>query len=179
MNYRKFLSLVAVCAVLLSACSATPEIDKSEIMTPEEAKSQVSGLLTRAQSIVGAGEWAETRSWGPCPLAGREGEVQWTLGAQLFVSLTGEPRGYAAQVADEWRNLGLSPTVSSDTSPSANTYIVSDPAAMTGTRPDGSFTQISISPNVIFFRGNSVCVRGRLEDLEAPSESTVTPPSSP
>ena len=107
-------------------------------------------------------------SWGPCQLDGHPDEVQWTFSAQRFVELPLTPNSYGQQIAAAWTSRGLDPFAGEDDGSTRGSYLVSDPPPLSGIRSDGGFTQISLDPRSALFRANSVCVPGRLEDMDPP-----------
>lgn len=167
MRKGAWLALMAVISIALTACVSS-DAERGDGMTTEEAKTEVVALYSSAKAVIATGDWKPRTFWGPCALNGGDGLVQWSLAAQVFVDLPEEPHVYGQEISERWSDLGLDPEAGPDATPSESSYLVSDPPKMTGVRADGGLTQISISPNVVFFRAQSRCVPGRLADLQAP-----------
>lgn len=163
-----WLVLTAAISIGLTACDRPVETERSGDVTTEKAKAEVLAFYSSAKAVVGAGNWRSRTFWGPCELSGSNGLVQWSLAAQLIVTLPEDPKAYGQEISRRWSELGLNPEAGPDTAPSESSYFVSDPPRMTGVRADGGLTQISLSPDVVFFRAQSKCVPGRLADLESP-----------
>ena len=168
MRKGAWLALVAVVSIVLTACVSPGDAEEENGMTTEEAKAEVLALYSSAKAVIATGDWKPRTFWGPCELGEEDGLVQWSLAAQVFVALSEEPDVYGEQISKQWSDLGLNPEAGPDAVPSNSSYLVSDPPKMSGVRADGGLTQISISPEVVFFRAQSRCVPGRLADLEAP-----------
>lgn len=168
MRKGAWLALMAVVSIALTACGSSGDAEEGNGMTTEEAKAEVLALYSSAKAVIAAGDWKPRTFWAPCGQGDGDGLVQWSLAAQVFVTLSKEPRVYGERISEQWSELGLNPEAGPDAAPSESSYLVSDPPKMTGVRADGGLTQISISPDVIFFQAQSRCVPGRLADLEAP-----------
>ena len=154
--------------VPLGACAATPSKLEIQQMSPDEAKQRVLEYYADVLGALGADQWTEMNSWGPCQLDGRSDEVQWTFSAQRFAQLAEPPGLVGDSIASDWRERGLNPSAASNHAPTDDVFLVSDPPSLSGLRADGGFTQISLDPRSALFRAKSACVPGRLEDMDPP-----------
>lgn len=152
----------------LGACAPTPQESEVHRMSPDQAKEQVLGYFADVRDVVGADQWTERNSWGPCQVNGHSDEVQWTFSAERFAQLAGSPDSYGGTIAAAWRDRGLNPSAAASQTSANPLFLVSDPPSFAGLRADGGFTQISIDPGSALFRAKSTCVAGRLEDMDAP-----------
>lgn len=156
-------SLVApiFAAVLLAGCATT----QGSTLTADAVEQDARDILARTSSVVSATSWTTEVRWGPCESA-RDGHVQLMLVAQ---SLTDVPRptpALAETVAEAWRPAGRQPTVSSDdTSGGSGKLVVSDPAYLTGSKSDGSLTQLALSDTAVLLQVVSPCIEGDLARL--------------
>jgi hypothetical protein len=178
---RKVIPLAVASSWLLvlgaaSGCSsAAPpreEVDEGvAVIDSVTAKGEVRALYEASTDLVG-GSWVEdTRDWGWCRTPGGANGVQYDLYAfSRGVQLAADPKEIAEQVRALWGKFGHdAKIVHEDIAP--HRYILSDPAWLRGSAPNGSLFQFTVGEGYASFSASSACVLGNeaeLNSLEPP-----------
>ncbi|WP_285116072.1 hypothetical protein [Leifsonia sp. fls2-241-R2A-40a] len=129
----------------------------------EQVRAEVDRLSDAARQAMGSTWTVEEREWTLC--RGRFGTVE---RESLSVStqsrgVTDPPATVADRVAAAWLALGYATKVVDELGYSRPTKVVSFPAYLTGTDPDGFLVSFTVNDAVATFSGASRCVQTAAE----------------
>jgi uncharacterized protein YceK len=153
----------------LSGCAHVPgstapdqsSANKSAVMTPEQAKEEARSLYEATRDPM-PGDWVEyTREWSPCTTSAGDEGASYDLISQLRAQvLPADPRTVAEQTQRVWARFGHPVEVDRDETLTPPRYILSEPAWMAGSGPDGLLLQFTVGDDYADFIGTSRCVAG-------------------
>jgi hypothetical protein len=129
-------------------------------MTPEEAMQEVRAVYEATRGSI-AGDWNEAaRTWEYCELPdGRDGN-HYRLFSQHREQPLGDPESVARSVQSVWSDHGHSVKIEQDATLKPPRYILSDPAWLSGSGPEGLLIQFTVGENYADFSATSRCVAG-------------------
>jgi hypothetical protein len=137
-------------------------------MTPDEARDEVLNLYTPTSTLIG-GTWNKALvEWDECTDSAGKSGVFFNFYAQRRAQPLDDPDAVAEQARALWAERGHAVKVVADDSLTPPRRILSDPAWMSGSSPDGLLLQLTIGTDYADFTGTSRCVPGDLDDLNTP-----------
>ena len=168
-SMRQALSVTVIAAALfLAGCttvvpqhhsSATSKATVHE-MTPAESKAEVMDLYDATTKLVG-GNWSLEGDWSDCTPEGGKAHAYFDLGAQRRAQpLQAEPDVVVKQVQELWASKGHRVKVVSEPTLTPPRLILSDPAWLSGSYPDGRLFQFSVGKDYADFSATGRCVPG-------------------
>jgi hypothetical protein len=151
---------IALIVVGLSAgCSQSASEGGDIHVGHEEAKAEIEEIYQRTVVIVGDGWNKPESSWGGCARSSRSDNTDsWSRVNQRFGDLNAPALTIAERVAEEWNRLGYSVKVETDDTLTPPRKVVSYPAYLTGTTPEGFGAVFTVGEGYADFRGYSRCV---------------------
>lgn len=161
-RFRRLVVTVAGTVALmgvLSGCSTAEEGERS--VDRDGAKAEVEELYEETLAVVGPGwGWSDAESsWGGCARSSRSDNTDsWSRVNQRFGELNAPALTIAERVAKEWNRLGYSVKVETDDTLNPPRKVVSYPAYLTGTTPEGFGAVFTVGEDYADFRGYSRCV---------------------
>lgn len=164
-----FVMEATLVVAALSGCahvpgSAAPDqsnANKSAVMTPEQAKEEARSLYEATRDLM-PGDWIEyTREWSPCTTsAGVEGASYDLFSQRRAQVLPADPRTVVEQAQRVWARFGHPVEIDQDKTLVPPRWILSDPARMAGSGPDGLLMQFSVGDDYADFMATSRCAAG-------------------
>ena len=135
--------------------------------TPEQAKQEVRGLYEATRDLV-PGDWFEdTHGWMQCFSAGGEEGAYYDFFSQRREQpLPVDPKTIVEQAQTVWGRLDHPVPIDRDETLTPPRYILSEPAWMAGSGPDGLLLQFTVGDNYADFIATSRCVIGDSVELD-------------
>jgi hypothetical protein len=130
-------------------------------MTPKQAKQELRALYEATRDLM-PGEWFEdTHGWVQCFTAGGDEGAYYDFFSQRHAQpLPADPQTIVERAQAVWVRLGHPVPVDHDETLTPPRYILSEPARMAGSGPDGLLLQFTVGDDYADFIGTSRCVAG-------------------
>ncbi len=161
-RFRRLVVTVAGTVALMGVVSGCSRAEEGERGVDRDvAKAEVEELYEETLAVVGPGwGWSDAESsWGGCARSSRSDNTDsWSRVNQRFGDLNAPALTIAERVAEEWNRLGYSVKVETDDTLTPPRKVVSYPAYLTGTTPEGFGAVFTVGEGYADFRGYSRCV---------------------
>ncbi|MFF1634266.1 hypothetical protein [Leifsonia sp. NPDC058248] len=159
----------------VTSCASSPDSttsdqsrakDMAAMMTPEQAKQEVRALYEATRDLMPGNWFEDTRTWGTCTTAsGESGAYYEFLAQRRDQPLPADPASIAEQAQRVWAAHGHPVRIQRDKTLDPPRWILSDPAWLAGTGPDGLLLQFTVGDDYADFIANSRCVAGDSVEL--------------
>jgi hypothetical protein len=138
----------------------------SPVKTPVEVKQEIEALYELTSDAV-SGDWDYAmHTWTYCPTSdGRDGGEFNIFSKRRGQPLPSDPESVAKVVEAIWADHGHPVKAEYSTDFVEPRYILSDPAWLAGSSPDGLLVQFTVGDNYADFGATSRCVAGDVGDL--------------
>jgi hypothetical protein len=157
------LAAVTSCAAHPSSTTSghSSAKDIAAMMTPDQAKQEVRVLYEATRDLM-PGDWFEdTHGWVQCfTPRGEEGAYYDFFSQRRAQPLPADPKTIVERAQTVWARLGHPVQVDRDETLTPPRYVLSEPAWMAGSGPDGLLLQFTVGDDYADFIGTSRCVVG-------------------
>jgi hypothetical protein len=161
------VSLVGCGAMGTPKRTDTPRAEEtSPVMTPEEAKQEIEELYELTRDAV-SGDWDYSmHTWTSCETSeGRDGGEFNIFSKRRGQPLRSDPESVAKMVEAIWADHGHPVKAEYSTDFTEPRFILSDPAWLAGSGPEGLLVQFTVGDDYADFGATSRCVAGDVGEM--------------